>query len=273
VEEQDHYSLLQLTSDASPSEIQAAYERLASAEAGEAVDPNRRKSIEAAYEELHDPIRRLRYDARQTAPPPSRFEIPSVSLPKWRLQVGPAARSSALVLIALLVVAGALILVGRGKPASAPVDQSSTGSIGVSTPTSAPSRPTPNGAATAPSLGIFELPRATPTPTTGSGLPVAAAPTTVPIVPPGLSVGPARASAVPSTVVAAANPLPPRQAAPLPLEPPSRPEVPVNVAPSTAAGVAAIPNRIFVPTFPNSAGGPASGSGSNRFVPPPANGR
>jgi hypothetical protein len=131
---QDLYAALGLTADATSQQIRTAYRNLImQAEAGQ-LPPEQRQAIDAAYETLGDPIRRLRYDAQLSAPPPPRIQMPAIGLPNRRVKVSfPAFTRPALPqiqplpAIAVIVVAAVAILVlltpvfrHSNKPSAAP---------------------------------------------------------------------------------------------------------------------------------------------------------
>jgi hypothetical protein len=129
------YGTLGLTSEATVQEIRAAYQHLVGEIQAGAVPAEQRPAIEEAFETLGDPIRRLRYDARSAAPPPSRIQRPDVRLPGIRISL-PTSRiraakrpvmpkvdpllAGAVALVALLALVVLLLPILRGSRPSAP---------------------------------------------------------------------------------------------------------------------------------------------------------
>lgn len=78
----DYYRILEVTTDATPTEIKKSYRRLA-----RTYHPDRNssthaealfKEINAAYEVLGDPVKRWEYDNRLAVPPPATHRDPAV---------------------------------------------------------------------------------------------------------------------------------------------------------------------------------------------------
>ena len=81
------YAILGVPANATGQEIRAAYQELVGQATAGQLAAAQRQAIEAAYETLSDPIRRLRYDAQAQMPPPPRFQMPQVSFPRRRFNV------------------------------------------------------------------------------------------------------------------------------------------------------------------------------------------
>lgn len=118
----DLYAVLGLTPEATSQEIRSAYQQLAGSIVAGQASPIQRQAIEESFETLGDPIRRLRYDAQASAPPPPRFQMPVLRLPGIRMS-GPSVRLPAIrrpnlpaidpmlaIAVALVVIVGVTVL-------------------------------------------------------------------------------------------------------------------------------------------------------------------
>lgn len=170
------YAVLGLTPEATGEEIRAAYQGLLGEIAAGQLSAVEPREIEAAFEILGDPMRRLRYDAQASEPPPPRFQLPALRMRQLsgRRPTLPRVNPVLVAVIGLLGLAVLMVvwlplLRGRGnitKPA-----QSGSDFVSSSTPTSVsqPTQPAllagaPGGTGTsvAPSPASSGLPRVPP---------------------------------------------------------------------------------------------------------------
>ncbi len=131
----DYYSVLGVSPEVSGSAIQAAYDRLKQQATDGQLAQSELPAIDEAFQTLGDPIRRLRYDAQQSAPPPPRFQMPEVNLPGRRLRVGLPFRGrrlpglpqvdpivgGAVALVLAVGIVVALLFVTRGRGSHPPL--------------------------------------------------------------------------------------------------------------------------------------------------------
>lgn len=186
----DLYAVFGVARDATGLEIQEKYQHLRQQLAAGEIPAEQRPAIERAYDTLGDPIRRLRYDAQAAAPPPPRFQMPTLGLPNRRLSVLTPHLRAGLpaavrgidpmlgALAGLVVVVGLVVLFvllrSGSKPGASPQSVADLGPT--STATSTATRP-----ASTPTPGVAQNPFAPPGQGTGllplsPGLPSIVAP-------------------------------------------------------------------------------------------------
>jgi len=274
--ELDLYARLGLKSDATAAEIDAAYEQILATDSPDQLTADARNEIETAYEELRDPIRRLRYDVRLVTSPPPRFRfqlrLPHAALPRWvpRPHLHPDRRA----LIAAGVLAGVagifvlLAVFGRSRPPQGEPAQALVAPA--DSQIEAPS-PTPIAASSPGALGIPGVFGGLNLPSLGSLASAGGGPTLGPLPPiTSLASSPSSASVAPSSPAAPSAPVTAVRA-PLASAQPGSPAQQAETelaAPSEASTSQSATNRIFVPSAAITDGGRGNAAGPNHILVP-----